>query len=114
MPSAYVKEVAVQPPPPPPPPPPTASRPVPSVPVINGVNDAGTKGKSVPPVPPSKRPVGKKPVPPTAPRDSGYQIGSSNADNVRDSGSSVAGSLAEALRQRQAAMNSRRDDDDDW
>lgn len=63
-------------------------------------------------MPPTKRPVGKKPVPsPQGERDSGYEGSGASA---RDSGGSVAGSLAEALRQRQAAMSSKRGDDGDW
>ncbi|KAF2400442.1 hypothetical protein EJ06DRAFT_582273 [Trichodelitschia bisporula] len=116
VPSAYMEEVVAQAPPPPPPPPPVA-RPVPAAPATNGVNGAAARGKPTPPAPPSKRPAGKKPVPaPMAEsRDSGYSgSGASNAGAARDSGGSVAGSLAEALRQRQAAMHSRRNEDDDW
>jgi myosin-1 len=107
VPSAYIEEVAA------PPPPPVVARPVPAA--VNGVNGSGTRGKPTPPAPPSKRPAGKKPVPAPATRDSGYSgSGASSTDNARDSGGSVAGSLAEALRQRQAAMNSRKKEDDDW
>jgi myosin-1 len=113
VPSAYIEEF-VEAQPAAPPPPPIASRPVPSAPVMNGINGTATKGKPVPPTPPSKRPAGKKPAPPAAPRDSGYSGSGASTDNTRDSGGSVAGSLAEALRQRQAAMHARKDDDDDW
>lgn len=83
--------------PPPPPPPPVASRPVPTAPT-NGLNGA-VKGKPTPPVPPTKRPAAKKPV------ANGGGRGSTND-------SSMAGSLAEALRQRQAAMSSQRQNND--
>lgn len=103
VPSAYIEEVAAA----PAPPPPVAARPVPAA-SSNGVN--GTRGKPTPPAPPSKRPVaGKKPLPAPAARDSGY-----DTNTTRDSGGSVAGSLAEALRKRQQAMNSEKKDDDDW
>lgn len=111
VPSAYVEEV-IEARPAPPPPPPVAKRPTPSVPVLNGVNGAALKNKPTPPAPPSKRPAAKKAAPPAAPRDSGYSGSGASIENGRDSGGSVAGSLAEALRQRQAAMNSRQDDDD--
>ena len=98
---------------PPPPPPPVAARPVPTP--NGGLNGAAAaKGKPGPPVPPTKRPAGKKPVPTPpggAERDSGY---SGSGASARDSGGSMAGNLAEALRARQAAMHSRRNDDDDW
>ncbi|KIW07562.1 myosin-1 [Verruconis gallopava] len=110
VPSAYMEEIVQQ---APPPPPPVAPRPVPPANGVNGAS-AAAKGKPGPPVPPTKRPAGKKPVPMpagAAERDSGY---SGSGASARDSGGSVAGSLAEALRQRQAAMHSRRNDDDDW
>jgi myosin-1 len=88
VPSAYVEEIAVQAAPPPPPP---ASRPVPAAPAANGTNGGGR------PVPPAKRPVARKP--------------STSQDPARDS---MAGGLAEALRQRQAAMNSRKNDGGGW
>ena len=98
----------------PPPPPPPSSRPVPAAPAANGsgMNGTGLRGKPTPPVPPAKRPAGRKPVPAPASRDSGYS-GSvpSSSDASRDS-VGMAGSLAEALRARQAAMNSRKKDDD--
>jgi myosin-1 len=96
VPSAYVEEIippstSAPPPPPPPPPPPAASRPVPT-PFGNGSNASNGRplsGKPTPPVPPTKRPakrvsaVGSEPV---------------------AGGNSMAGSLAEALKARQAAM----------
>jgi myosin-1 len=101
-----MEEIVVQ---APPPPPPVATRPVPSL--QNGMNGAAAKSKPGPPVPPTKRPAGKKAVPLANERDSGY---SGSGASARDSGGSVAGNLAEALRQRQAAMHSRKNDDDDW
>ncbi|KAF2099628.1 hypothetical protein NA57DRAFT_75130 [Rhizodiscina lignyota] len=108
VPSAYVEEVAQAAPPPPPPPP--AARPAPT-PASNGVN--GTRGKPGPPAPPAKRPGAKKPAPAPAPRDSGYS-GSGASDTARDSGGSIAGGLAEALKARQAALSGQRNDENDW
>lgn len=121
-PSAYLEEFASK--PPPPPPPPVAARaPPPGPPASNGFNSNGSslpaaRGKPAPPPAPSKRPAGRKPVPAPPPRDSGYNT-TSTADgsaNVtpRESGGSMAGGLAEALRQRQAAMSAKRDDEDEW
>jgi myosin-1 len=92
VPSAYVEEISVQAAPPPPPP---VSRPVPAAPAAaNGSMNGGGR-----PVPPAKRPVARKPSTSTA----GAQ------DGGRDS---MAGGLAEALRQRQAAM--RKDNGGNW
>lgn len=113
VPSAYIEEVKPAPAPPPPPPAP-AARPVPT-PATNGV-----RAKPTPPAPPTKRPAARsnKPAPPPAPRDSGYSGGNSNAgtgtNTPRESGGSLAGGLADALRQRQAAMNGRKDNNDEW
>ncbi|EON64246.1 PLK protein kinase [Coniosporium apollinis CBS 100218] len=119
-PSAYLEEYASK-PAPPPPPPPVASRAVPAPPVANGVASsgmgAGARAKPTPPAPPNKRPVGRKPAPPSAPRDSGYSGSDrSGTSTPRDSNASasMAGGLAEALRQRQAAMHARKDHEDDW
>jgi myosin I len=93
VPSAYVEEIVNQ--APPPHPPPIASRPVPTAPTANGINGSTARpagSKPIPPAPPAKRPVGKKPA--------------------SGGGDSMAGSLAEALRQRQAAMNSQKKGDD--
>ncbi|KAH8725328.1 P-loop containing nucleoside triphosphate hydrolase protein [Phaeosphaeriaceae sp. PMI808] len=106
-PSAYLQEV-VQPkpaPPPPPPPPAPPARPV--------------NGKAKPPAPPAKRPVGRKPAPSPgdSARDSGYSgsgVSSVESGGARDSSGSIAGGLAEALRQRQAAMQGRQKGGDDW
>ncbi|KAF1989576.1 hypothetical protein K402DRAFT_444649 [Aulographum hederae CBS 113979] len=121
VPSAYLEEHVVQQAPPPPPP---VARPVPTAPgpsngfSSNGTPAAGVRGKPTPPAPPAKRPAGKKPAPPPAPRDSGYSNNGTNGTNgtetARDSGGSIAGGLAEALRQRQAAMHRRDADDDEW
>jgi myosin-1 len=103
-PSAYLEEVVNKPAPPPPAPP---ARPA------NG----GVKGKAAPPAPPAKRPAAKKPGLGSAARDSGYSgsAASSNVDvGARESGGSIAGGLAEALRQRQAAMQGRKANEDEW
>lgn len=105
-PSAYLEEVLNRPAPPPAPPAPPAR------PAANGV-----RGKPTPPAPPAKRPASKKPGAVAAARDSGYSgSGASSSDvGARDSGGSIAGGLAEALRQRQAAMQGRKAaQDDDW
>ncbi|KAF2270733.1 hypothetical protein CC78DRAFT_485673 [Lojkania enalia] len=108
-PSAYLEEVINKPAPPPTPPAPLAR------PIANG----GLRAKPTPPAPPAKRPAGRKPAPTTAARDSGYSgSGASSVEpGARDSSGSIAGGLAEALRQRQAAMHGRRpvgEKDDDW
>ncbi|KAI9806966.1 MAG: class II myosin [Piccolia ochrophora] len=125
-PSAYLKEEA-----PARPAPPTAPRTdLLPPPATNGTAHAnGTarpgvaaKAKPTPPVPPAKRPGGKKPAPPPAPRDSAVSMGSGNGSGgesgrgTPSSGSniSLAGGLAEALRQRQSAMQGKKEDDDDW
>ena len=92
-PSAYLEEVINQPAPPPAPP----ARPT------NG----GLRGKPAPPAPPAKRPAAKQA---SAARDSGYSgSGASSMEaSTRDSSASIAGGLAEALRQRQAAMLNRK------
>jgi myosin-1 len=105
-PSAYLEEVINKPAPPPAPPAPPA-RPA------NG----GLRGKPAPPAPPAKRPAGKKPAPASAARDSGYSgSGASSVEpGARDSSGSIAGGLAEALRQRQAAMQGRKPtNQEDW
>ncbi|KAF1949435.1 hypothetical protein CC80DRAFT_529420 [Byssothecium circinans] len=99
-PSAYLEEAPAAPPPAPP------ARPA------NGI-----RGKPAPPAPPAKRPAAKnRPAAASAARDSGYSgSGASNSDvGARDSGGSIAGGLAEALRQRQAAMQGKKADEDDW
>lgn len=114
-PSAYLKEEAPPPPPPvvrhvPPPPPPSAPT------KHNGINGAAARAKPAPP-PPAKRPAaGRKPGNPSAPRDSGMSLASSNGgESGRSTPTpSLAGGLAEALRARQSAMQRGRDDDDDW
>ncbi|CAI6331494.1 unnamed protein product [Periconia digitata] len=94
-PSAYLEEVVNKPAPPPAPPAPPAR------PGANGV-----RGKPAPPAPPAKRPAAKN-------RPSANGTSSPGA-GARDSGGSIAGGLAEALRQRQAAMQGKKADDDDW
>jgi myosin-1 len=103
-PSAYVEEIVHKPAPPPAPP---------ARPAANG----GLRAKPPAPTPPAKRPAAKKPALGNAARDSGYS-GSGASSNVdagpRDSSGSIAGGLAEALRQRQAAMQGKKAGDDDW
>lgn len=112
-PQAYVEEIVAPAPkaapaPPPPPPAPKAA--------TNG--SVAARAKPTPPAPPAKRPVvgGKKPLPP--PRDSAVSMNSSASDSGsgRATPNSLAGGLAEALRQRQSAMQGKKadDDDDDW
>ncbi len=124
-PSAYLKEEALRPMPPPAPP---VVRHVPPPPpitngvVANGAARPGGKAKPTPPAPPAKRPTttGKKPLPPPGPRDSAVSMASTNgSESGRDtpnssSNVSLAGGLAEALRQRQMAMQGRKEDDNDW
>lgn len=91
----------------PPPPPPPASRPVSATVGSNGYSTAGAqRGKPTPPAPPAKRPLAKKAVALPEARDSGYSASSVGAGESNSG--SMAGSLAEALRARQAAMNSQR------
>ncbi|KAI9680100.1 MAG: class II myosin [Caeruleum heppii] len=131
-PSAYLKEEAAK--PAPPPLPPSTARTVPLPPPASAVstNDVranGTarpvKAKPTPPAPPAKRPGAKKPAPPPAPRDSGMSMGLANGNGSASgsgrntpsssSNNSLAGGLAEALRQRQASMQgSKKGDEDDW
>ncbi|PKY07119.1 myosin-1 [Aspergillus campestris IBT 28561] len=120
-PEAYLEEqVAPTPKPTPPPPPPVArASPVPST---NGAaSAAAAKAKPTPPAPPAKRPnmAGRKtaPAPPPAPRDSAVSMNSQESPSGSGRAtpnSALAGGLAEALRQRQSAMQGKRDDDDDW
>lgn len=82
----------------PPPPPPAAAK-------TNGHGPV-VRNKPTPPAPPAKRPMaGKKPSPPT-PRDSAH------TESGRTTPNSLAGGLAEALKQRQAAMQRGRGEDD--
>jgi myosin-1 len=102
-PSAYLEEVISQLAPPPAPP----ARPV----------SGSVRGKPAPPAPPAKRPVAKKPGHASVARDSGYAgSGASSMEaGPRDSSASIAGGLAEALRQRQAAMKGRKSaSQEDW
>ena len=120
-PSAYLEEYAAKAVPPPPPPPP-AARPVPTAPSATNGSALPSRGKPTPPAPPMKRPVGKKPAPPpapAAPRDSGISGSGSGASTPQGNGAGgggggLAGGLAEALKQRQAAMSSKRDDEEEW
>ncbi|MCJ1380833.1 class II myosin [Xylographa soralifera] len=121
-PSAYLKEEvntrAAQ-PPPPPPAPARHSIPVPQ-PATNGVSLPIAKAKPTPPAPPTKRPVVRKTAPPPAPRDSAVSMtmngnGSGRATPDSAKGApSLAGGLAEALRARQASMQGKPEEEDDW
>ncbi|KAL9020585.1 MAG: hypothetical protein Q9185_002171 [Variospora sp. 1 TL-2023] len=138
-PSAYLTPQAETPSanPPLPPPQPTTlaySQPSSITTNTNGVVSNGTsrplppvRAKPAPPAPPTKRPAGRKPAPPPGPRDSAVSMGSMLADNSTSTGGSsgratpdgakpsLAGGLAEALRQRQASMQGKKNgDDDDW
>ncbi|KAF2750620.1 hypothetical protein M011DRAFT_483560 [Sporormia fimetaria CBS 119925] len=101
-PSAYLEEIVHKPAPPPAPPAPPAR---PGAGSANGV-----RAKPTPPAPPAKRPVARKAM-------AGAASGASNTMDAgpRDSSGSIAGGLAEALRQRQAAMQGKKaTNDDDW
>lgn len=126
-PSAYLVEDIMK--PVPPPAPPVAVRHVPPPPLMtNGITRNGlappadtSRAKPKPPAPPTKRPAGgKKPAPPLVPRDSAVSMGNSggsgrNTPNEgQTNGGSLAGGLAEALRQRQLSMQGKKEDDDDW
>lgn len=61
------------------------------------------------------------PPPPSAPRDSAVSMNSQDSSGGSGRGTpnsasnaSLAGGLAEALRQRQEAMHGKQDDDDEW
>lgn len=74
------------------------------------------RGKAVPPPPPSKRPISRKQAPASPARDSGYSANDGASDAVAApaaGGASIAGGLAEALRQRSAAMHAK-EDEDEW
>ncbi|KAI9780028.1 MAG: class II myosin [Peltula sp. TS41687] len=107
----------------------TAHRSFPAMTVGGGGGGTNTKAKPTPPAPPAKRPAGgarNKPAAPPAPRDSGVSLtsvagsstevpdGSGRNTPSSSSNASLAGGLAEALRQRQSAMQGRKDEDDDW
>jgi myosin I len=120
-PESYLEEQVVaapRPAPPPPPPPVAAPRPVTAT---NGAA-AAARAKPTPPAPPAKRPVagGRKPLALPA-RDSAVSInsydssgGSGRATPNSSLNASLAGGLAEALRQRQSATRGNQDEDDDW
>lgn len=126
-PSAYL--VPETPKPTPPPGPPATPSASPHNTLTNGSTTA--KAKPAPPAPPQKRPTAgakKAPLPPPGGpqmRDSAVSMGSSGGGSGRETPSSVdgkaggvslAGGLAEALRQRQASMQGRRGEEegDDW
>ncbi|VUC30016.1 unnamed protein product [Clonostachys rosea] len=75
------------------------------------------KAKPPPPAPPAKRPVAARKPADLQQRDSGMSLnGASSSDNSRSNTPtpSLGGSLADALLARQKAMQSKRNDDDDW
>ncbi|MCJ1435878.1 class II myosin [Xylographa pallens] len=119
-PSAYLKEEAPTPAAQPPPPPARHSIPPPA----HAAALPLAKAKPTPPAPPTKRPAGRKPAPPpAAPRDSAVSMtmlnGSGSGRATPDSAKgapapSLAGGLAEALRARQASMQGRPEEEDDW
>ncbi|KAL1969224.1 hypothetical protein VTN77DRAFT_478 [Rasamsonia byssochlamydoides] len=116
-PQAYLEEQVAPTPKPAPPPPP----PAPKAATNGAAAAAAAKAKPTPPAPPAKRPtIGRKPLAPPA-RDSAVSMnsqdssgGSGRATPNSSSNASLAGGLAEALRQRQSAMRGAQDDDDDW
>jgi myosin I len=118
-PEAYLEEQVAPSPRPVPPPPPPAPKTAP-VAATNGISTiAAAKAKPTPPAPPAKRPVaGRKTIPA---RDSAVSMnsqdssgGSGRATPSSVSNASLAGGLAEALRQRQSALRGSQEDDDDW
>lgn len=116
-PEAYLEEIVVATPKPAPPPPPPAPKAAP-----NGNSIAAAKAKPAPPAPPAKRPTaaGRKPLaPPT--RDSTVSINSQDSSGASgratpnsSSNASLAGGLAEILRQRQSVMRPSHEEEDDW
>ncbi|EFR05346.1 myosin-1 [Nannizzia gypsea CBS 118893] len=123
-PEAYLEEVKEAAPPPPPPPPVAARAPAP-VPTPNGAGrasgSAAAKAKPAPPAPPAKRPINVRKQIPVAPRDSAVSMNSQDSSGASGratpnsmNNASLAGGLAEALRQRQSAMQGKNNDDDDW
>jgi myosin I len=118
-PTAYLKEEEQARAPPPPPPPPTTNGTTPR-PAAAAAAAAAAKAKPTPPVPPTKRPIGKKPAGMPTPRDSAMSMGvnadsaGGTPDSSRSATPSIAGGLAEALRARQASMQGKAADDDEW
>lgn len=119
-PQAYLEEIVAPAPKPAPPPPPVAPKAAPvsnSQSAVNGTSRvaAAAKAKPTPPAPPAKRPMGRKPMAAPDPRDSAVSINSQESSGAsgRATPNSLAGGLAEALRQRQSAMQGKKDDDDD-
>lgn len=117
-PEAYLEEIAIAAAKPAPPPPPPAPKTV-----TNGNAVAAAKAKPAPPAPPAKRPnvAGRKPlVQPT--RDSAVSINSQDSSGGTSgratpnssSNASLAGGLAEILRQRQSAMRPSNDEEEEW
>ncbi|MCJ1387433.1 class II myosin [Xylographa bjoerkii] len=122
-PSAYLKEeVSIRAAQPPPPPPAPARHPIPAPqPATNGVSHPIAKAKPTPPAPPTKRPAVRKAAPTPAPRDSAVSMtmngngsGRATPESGKGSAPSLAGGLAEALRARQASMQGKPEEEDDW
>ncbi|KAK6820880.1 myosin I myo5 [Apiospora arundinis] len=108
VPAAYVEEIKAAAPAPAP-----APRPPPPPPTANGA--AAAQGKPKPPQPPAKRPAaGRKPANLQA-RDSAMSLNNgSDSSRSNTPTPSIAGSLADALKARQNAMQHKKDDEDDW
>ncbi|ETS82161.1 Myosin-1 [Pestalotiopsis fici W106-1] len=104
VPAAYVEEIKAPAPAPAPraPPPPPAA------------NGGAARSKPTPPQPPAKRPVANKKPAALQSRDSGIANGSdSSRSSTPTPQAPLAGALANALKARQTAMQSK-EDDDDW
>lgn len=104
VPAAYVEEQA----------PPPAPAPPPRAPLLPPTQN-GVRPKPTPPQPPAKRPTAAKKPAALQPRDSGMSL-NANGEGSRSSTPTpnLAGSLADALKARQHAMSSKREDEDDW
>lgn len=76
------------------------------------------KKKPPPPPPAAKRPnLAKKPVQANGVNGESERNSAASSgvgSDATGSGGSFAGGLAEALKQRQAAMRAKEEDDDDW
>ncbi|KAH6657271.1 P-loop containing nucleoside triphosphate hydrolase protein [Truncatella angustata] len=108
VPAAYVEEIKA-----PAPAPAAAPRAPPPPPAQNG-NGAAARAKPTPPQPPAKRPTANKKPAALQSRDSGIANGSdSSRSSTPTPQAPLAGALANALKARQTAMQSK-EDDDDW
>ncbi|KAI1867647.1 hypothetical protein JX265_007449 [Neoarthrinium moseri] len=104
VPAAYVEEIKA-------PTPAPAPRAPPPPPAQNGA--AAAKGKPTPPQPPAKRPAANKKPANLVSRDSGIGNGSDSSRSNTPTQAPLAGALANALKARQNAMQTK-NDDDDW